>query len=102
MRCAKSLQSCLTLCDLMDCSSPGSSVHGILLARVLEFAVPPSFRGSSPPASLTSPALGGRFFTISPTRKACVELEAQTIPASVQGLCASGAEWTPRAQTACQ
>ena len=31
---AKSLQSCLTLCDPMDCSLPGSSVHGILLARI--------------------------------------------------------------------
>ena len=29
-------QSCLTLCDPMDCSLPGSSVHGILQARVLE------------------------------------------------------------------
>ena len=28
--CAKSIQSCLTLCDAMDCSPPGSSVHGIL------------------------------------------------------------------------
>ena len=33
---AKSLQSCLTLCDLMDCSPPGSSVHGILQERTLE------------------------------------------------------------------
>ena len=33
---AKSLQSCPTLCDPMDCSSPGSSVHGIFQARVLE------------------------------------------------------------------
>ena len=33
---AKSLQSCLTLCDPMDCSLPGSSVHGIFQARVLE------------------------------------------------------------------
>ena len=30
-------QSCLTLCDPMDCSLPGSSVHGILQARILEF-----------------------------------------------------------------
>jgi len=30
-------QSCLTLCDPMDCSLPGSSVHGILQARVLEW-----------------------------------------------------------------
>ena len=34
--CAKLFQSCLTLCDSMDCSPPGSSVHGILQARILE------------------------------------------------------------------
>ena len=34
---AKSLQSCLTLCDPMDSSPPGSSVHGILQARILEW-----------------------------------------------------------------
>ena len=34
---AKSLQSCLTLCDPIDGSPPGSSVHGILQARVLEW-----------------------------------------------------------------
>ena len=34
---AKSLQSCLTLCDPMDCSLPGSSIHGIFQARVLEW-----------------------------------------------------------------
>ena len=33
--CTKSLQSCLALGDLMDCSPPGSSVHGILHARIL-------------------------------------------------------------------
>ena len=33
---AKLLQSCLTLCDPMDCSSPGFSIHGILQARTLE------------------------------------------------------------------
>ena len=36
MLSAKSLQSCLTLCDPMDCSPPGSSVQGIFSARVLE------------------------------------------------------------------
>ena len=42
-------QSCSTLCDPMDCSPPGSSVHGILQARILEsVAIPPS-RGSSQP-----------------------------------------------------
>ena len=34
---AKSLQSCLTLCHPMDCSLPGSSIHGIFQARVLEW-----------------------------------------------------------------
>ena len=34
---AKSLQPCLTLHDLMDCSPPGSSVHGIFQARILEW-----------------------------------------------------------------
>ena len=35
--CALAPQSCLTLCDPTDCSSPGSSVHGILQARILEW-----------------------------------------------------------------
>ena len=34
--CAKSLQSRLILCDAMDCSLPGASVHGILQTRILE------------------------------------------------------------------
>ena len=34
---AKSLQSCPTLCDPMDCSLPGSSIHGIFQGRVLEW-----------------------------------------------------------------
>ena len=46
---AKSLQSCLTLCDAMDHSPPGSSVQGILLARILEWVVMPSSWGSSRP-----------------------------------------------------
>ena len=42
---AKSLQSCLTLCDPMDCSPPGSSVHGILQARILVWVAISSSRG---------------------------------------------------------
>ena len=34
---AKLLQSCLTLCNPMDCSLPGSSIHGVFQARVLEY-----------------------------------------------------------------
>ena len=44
---AKLLQLCSTLCDPMNCSLPGSSVHGILQARVLEWVAISSFRGSS-------------------------------------------------------
>ena len=39
-----SLQSCLTLCDPMDCNTPRSSVHGILQARVLEWGTTHSSR----------------------------------------------------------
>ena len=45
--CVKSPQSCLTLCDPMDCSPPGSSVHGILQARIFEWVAMPFSRGSS-------------------------------------------------------
>ena len=50
---AKLPQSCLTLCDPMDCSLPGSSVHGILHARTLEWVAMPSSRGSSGPRDWT-------------------------------------------------
>ena len=42
-------QSCPTLCDPMDCSPPGSSVHGILQPRILEWVDIPFSRGSSQP-----------------------------------------------------
>ena len=42
-------QSCLTLCDLVDCSPPGFSVHEILQARILEWLAVPFSRGSSQP-----------------------------------------------------
>ena len=44
---AKSFQSGLTLCESMDCSLPGSPLHGLLQARILEWAAMPSSRGSS-------------------------------------------------------
>ena len=47
--CVSVTQSCLTLCDLMDYSPPGSSVHGILQARILEYVFISFSRGSSPP-----------------------------------------------------
>ena len=52
-RSAKSLQSCPTLCNPMDYSPPGSSVHGILQARIWEWVAMPSSRGSSRPKDWT-------------------------------------------------
>ena len=46
--CAKTLLSCLTLCDPMDCSLSGSSLHGILQERILEWVAVSSSRGISP------------------------------------------------------
>ena len=51
-------QSCLTLCDPMDCNPPGSSVHGTLQARILEWVAISYSRGSSQPRNERgSPAL---------------------------------------------
>ena len=46
---AQSLQSCPARCDLMNCSLPGPSVHGLLQARILEWVAMPSSRDSSWP-----------------------------------------------------
>ena len=79
--CAKLLQSCLTLCNLKDCSLPGSSVCGILQARILE-GLPCPTPGDLPdsgivPTSLMSHALAGGFFPTSATWEACRLLCAQ-------------------------
>ena len=50
---AEPLQSCLTLCDPMDCSPPGSSVYGILQASILKWVAMPSSRGFSQPRDRT-------------------------------------------------
>ena len=47
--CVKVAQSHLTLCEPMDCILPGSSVYGILQARILEWVAVPFSRGSSQP-----------------------------------------------------
>ena len=62
------------LCDPMDCSLPGSSVHRILQARIPEGVAMPSFRGSSQPRDRTRVScvscIAGRFFTRWATREA--------------------------------
>ena len=71
---AKSLQSCLTLCNPKDRSPPSSSVHGILQTRILEWVAKLSSKGSScsriEPASLVSAEFVGGFFTSSATWEA--------------------------------
>ena len=75
---AQSLQSCPTLCDPMDCSPPGSSVHGILQVRILEWVAMPSSRGSSQPRDRTYisyiSCIAGRFFTAEPPGKPTASL----------------------------
>ena len=51
--CAKSFQLCPTLCNPMDCSPPGSSVHRILQARILEWVAISYSRGAPQPRDLT-------------------------------------------------
>ena len=63
-------QSCLTLCDPMDCSLPGSSIHGIFQARVLEgVAISFSRRSSQPRGWTQVSCIVGRHFTIWATRE---------------------------------
>ena len=58
-------QSCPTLCDPRDCIPPGSSVHGILQARILEWVAISFSRASSQPRDGTRVSgLAGRFFTV--------------------------------------
>ena len=63
--CCWVAQSCLTLWDPTDCSLPGSSVHGILQARILEWVAIPFCGGYSWPRDWTQVScLAGRFFTM--------------------------------------
>ena len=66
--------SCPTLCILMNCNPPGSSVHGISQARILEWVAISSSRGSFWPMDQTlisySSCIAGRFFTTYTTREA--------------------------------
>ena len=68
----KSHQSCLTRCNSMDCSLPRASVHGILQARMLEWVVMSSSRGSSWPRDQTWISCGScieGFFMLSHQKK---------------------------------
>ena len=81
---AQSLQLCPTICDTMDDNPQGSSVHGILQARILEW-VAISFSGNLPNPmhrTLGSPALADGSFTNEPPGKSWEEYAWVQIPAS--------------------
>ena len=68
--CVLVTQWCPTLCNPMDYSPPGSSIHGVLQARILEWVTMPSSRGSSWPRDQTRVScIAHRFFTIWAIRK---------------------------------
>ena len=52
-------QLCLTLCDSVDCSLPGSSVHGIFQARILEWVAVSTSRGSTRPRNRSCVSCNG-------------------------------------------
>ena len=63
-------QSCLILCDTMDCSPPGSSVLGIFQARILEWITISFSKGSSQPRGQTLVScIAGRVFTVWATKE---------------------------------
>ena len=72
-------QLCPTLCDPMDCSPPGSSVHGISQARILEWVAIPSSRGSSWCRNQTSvfciSCIAGGFLTFWATGASCTPIK---------------------------
>jgi len=74
MLACSAAQSCPTLCDPRDCNPPGSSVHGILQARILEWVAISSSEDLPNPKiksmSLVSSALPGGFFTTGTTWEA--------------------------------
>ena len=93
--CCGVTQSCSTLCDPMDCSPPGSSVHWILQARVLEWVAMPSPRGSSRPRDQTVVSCtAGRFFTTEPPGQVLAPLLTPSVKTGLQNC-----EETPREHT---
>ena len=86
---AQSLQSCLALCDPMECSLPGSSVHGILQVRILEWVAISFLRGSSSPKYPTHvfcvSCMAGDFFIHWAIWEAKVAIVIKNPPVNVGG-----------------
>ena len=81
-------QSCLTLSNPMDCSPPGSSAHGLLQARILEWvAIPFSMGSSLPRIEPRSPALqADSLWSEAPVMAKMTEV-GPAIPGAVEGHC---------------
>ena len=99
---AKSLQSCPTFFDPMDCSPPGSSILEILQTRIWEWVPMPSSRGSSQLkdqtlVSYVSPTLAGWFLTTGPPGKSSTWILRNTIQ-SIEAHEWSGSDRTAQAQ----
>ena len=82
-------QSCLTLCDPMDCSLPGSSVRGIFQAIVLEWIAISPLRGYSQPRDQTISCISSGFFTAEPWASLGIVSSAEfsSVPQSCPTLC---------------
>ena len=95
-------QSCLTLCDPMDCSLPGSSVLGILQGRIPDWVAMPSSRGSSQPRDWThvscTSCSGRQILYCWATGEACWVARRILIPSP--GMEAVHPEWNRRALSA--
>ena len=92
-------RSCLTLCNLVDSTLLGSSVHGILQTRILEWVAMPFSRGSSQPRGQTQVScIAGRFFTICAAREAQEYWSGQPIPSPRHLLDPGSEPWSPSLQ----
>ena len=71
---------CLTLFDPLDCNLPGSSIHGIFQARILEWIAIPFSRGSSRPRDWTWLShIAGRLFTVWTTIPECLKKKKKRV-----------------------
>ena len=85
MLCVLVAKLCPTLCDSMNCSLPGSSVHLILQARILDWLANPFSRGFSRTRDWTQVScIAGKFLTIRATRDAPIYAAAAAAAKSLQ------------------